>query len=167
MTMFKQIPKTAISDFPFIKEIDFPKLAELLETNCETIVRPAGRERDIEDIRLALISSGANNVWLQGEEGVGKSAVLCGLLHRIALREVTSYLLSKRIFVFDTNTFFRTSRTEIFAKFDQVIKFLAGINSILIIERIDDFINLVGNDAGYFINCLTDYDSFSDTEQHL
>ncbi len=59
-------------------------MAEESKPGAQTIVRPAGLEKDIERIRLSLMSANANSVWLLGEEGVGKSLVISGLLQKIA-----------------------------------------------------------------------------------
>ena len=155
MLNLRSIPTKPVLDFPFLMEVDFVKLALLVRTKTD-IVRPAGREDEIEAMRLTLMSSGASSVWLMGDEGVGKTTIISGLLQKIANREVGPSLLSRRFFIFGAHAFFKLSAAERPVKFDACMEFLNKQPSILLFDRIDDFIDTAINEANFYANALID-----------
>lgn len=60
-----------------------------------------GREKEIEQVIYTLLRKTKNNPLLIGEAGVGKTAVVEGLAHKITQRQVPEKLLNKRIMMLD------------------------------------------------------------------
>ena len=146
--------------FPFLQEVDFTKLADILaaeqQSGLHSIVRPAGREDDIEEMRLNLMSANTNSIWLQGEEGVGKTLVISGLLQKIARKEVTASMLARRFYIFNAHNFFKGHAADAFNEFDKALDYLNASPSLLIFDRIDDFVTTAGSDATFYANAVVD-----------
>ncbi len=60
-----------------------------------------GRDEEIEKVIMVLLRKSKNNPVLIGEPGVGKTAVVNGLAHRIVKREVPDPLKEKKILLLD------------------------------------------------------------------
>jgi ATP-dependent Clp protease ATP-binding subunit ClpB len=162
MLNLRSIP-TKPTQYTFLSEVDFVKLAILIKDGT-SLVRPAGRESEIEEMRLSLMSAATNSVWLMGDEGVGKTTIISGLLQKIANREVGPSLLSRRFFIFGSHSFFKLPAANQFADFDACMEFMKKQPSILIFDRIDDFID-TSSEANFYANALID--SLVDTTQAI
>ena len=159
MFNLKKIP-TRPTQSPFIFEVDFDALLQ----GINGFIRPAGRESDIENTRLSLMSANSNSVWLLGEEGVGKTTIISGLLQKVAKREVGPFLVSKKWNIFNSHAFFKLDQKDQFVKFDDAMEMLKKYPSVLIFDRIDDFINSVDSKY-YYANSLID--ALTDTTQAI
>ncbi|MEO0294675.1 MAG: AAA family ATPase [candidate division WOR-3 bacterium] len=60
-----------------------------------------GRDEEIEKVIMVLLRKSKNNPVLIGEPGVGKTAIVNGLAHRIVKKEVPDPLKEKRILLLD------------------------------------------------------------------
>jgi ATP-dependent Clp protease ATP-binding subunit ClpC len=63
-----------------------------------------GREREVERIIRILSRRTKNNVFLIGEAGVGKTAIVEGLAQRMAQARVPSFLEDRRLVALDTSS---------------------------------------------------------------
>jgi len=106
-----------------------------------------GREKEIERIMQILSRRTKNNPMLIGESGVGKTAIVEGLVQYIATKEVPANLQNKRIFTLDLGSIIAGSRYR--GDFEERLKkVLAEIKEDgEIIIFIDEVHNLVGAGA--------------------
>jgi ATP-dependent Clp protease ATP-binding subunit ClpB len=160
MTLPKTIPTRSTDGFGFINEIDFFEYKKRLpryigeegyekptaENVAVRIPRVVGFLDEIARAQEILTSSLTNSVYATGLEGVGKTALLLGLLNKVALGEASPALLSKHYFIFNLHQFFKLSFADQVTKFDAAMDYMAKINSLIIIDRIDDFIANCGPD---------------------
>ncbi len=185
MTLPKSIPMLDIKGYSFLREIDFYEYKLRLEAHSNgaapaaapvvvPMTPPAGAEaeapkpaiprvvgfvEEMVQMQEILNSSMTNSVYVRGEEGVGKSALIIELLNEVALGEVAPNLLSKSYFTFDLHEFSKLSPADQVKQFDETMDFLSKKNSLLIIDRIDDFLASCGPDRsrrlmGSLINAL-------------
>jgi ATP-dependent Clp protease ATP-binding subunit ClpA len=66
-----------------------------------------------------------NSLAVYGEEGVGKSALILGLLNKIALEDVAPALLAKHVYIFDQFEFFKLSPPDQVSQFDAAMEYLS------------------------------------------
>ncbi|MDD5658594.1 MAG: ATP-dependent Clp protease ATP-binding subunit [Actinomycetota bacterium] len=106
-----------------------------------------GRKKEIERLMQILSRRTKNNPILIGESGVGKTAIVEGLVQHIASKEVPSNLQNKRIFTLDLGSLVAGSRYR--GDFEERLKkVLAEIKEDGdIILFIDEVHNLVGAGA--------------------
>ncbi|MCK6456307.1 MAG: ATP-dependent Clp protease ATP-binding subunit [Phycisphaerae bacterium] len=103
-----------------------------------------GREREIERLLVVLCRRYKNNPVLLGEAGVGKTAIVEGLAHRIVSNDVPELLADKRIVVLDLAMM--VAGTKYRGQFEERIK--AVMNEVRrvrnVILFIDELHTLVG-----------------------
>ncbi|MDD3519733.1 MAG: ATP-dependent Clp protease ATP-binding subunit [Actinomycetota bacterium] len=106
-----------------------------------------GREKEIERLMQILSRRTKNNPILIGESGVGKTAIVEGLVQYIATKEVPANLQNKRIFTLDLGSLIAGSRYR--GDFEERLKkVLAEIKDDgEVIIFIDEVHNLVGAGA--------------------
>ncbi|HAX18592.1 MAG TPA: NDP-hexose 4-ketoreductase, partial [Actinobacteria bacterium] len=106
-----------------------------------------GREKEIERIMQILSRRTKNNPILIGESGVGKTAIVEGLVQYISTKEVPANLQNKRIFTLDLGSLIAGSRYR--GDFEERLKkVLAEIKEDgEIIIFIDEVHNIVGAGA--------------------
>jgi len=106
-----------------------------------------GRKREIERMMQILSRRTKNNPILIGESGVGKTAIVEGLVQKIVSKEIPSNLYNKRIFTLDLGSLVAGSRYR--GDFEERLKkVLAEIKEDGdVIIFIDEVHNLVGAGA--------------------
>ena len=118
---------------------DLTKAAE--ENRLDPIV---GREKEIERLVQILSRRKKNNPILIGEPGVGKSAIVEGLALRIAQRNVSRVLFSKRVVTLDLGSI--VAGTKYRGQFEErmkaILNELQNTNSVILF--IDEIHTLVG-----------------------
>lgn len=193
MTLPKSIPTRPVNDFSFLREIDFAEYRRRLprfmgeegyekptaENVATRIPRVVGFIDELVETQEILTSSLTNSVFAHGEEGVGKSALLLGLLNKTALGEVAPALLAMHQYIFNQFEFFKLSPAEQVAQFDAAMEFLSPKplaitspnatapaslvrqkSSLIHIDRIDDFVAHCGPErarrlvGGSLVNAL-------------
>ncbi len=63
-----------------------------------------GREKEIDQVIYTLLRKTKNNPLLIGEAGVGKTAIVEGLVQRINAKQVPEKLIGKKVFLLDMGT---------------------------------------------------------------
>lgn len=63
-----------------------------------------GREKEIDQVIYTLLRKTKNNPLLIGEAGVGKTAIVEGLVQRINTKQVPEKLIGKKVFLLDMGT---------------------------------------------------------------
>lgn len=63
-----------------------------------------GREKEIDQVIYTLLRKTKNNPLLIGEAGVGKTAIVEGLVQRINAKQVPDKLIGKKVFLLDMGT---------------------------------------------------------------
>jgi ATP-dependent Clp protease ATP-binding subunit ClpC len=106
-----------------------------------------GRQTEIERIMQILVRRTKNNPVLIGEPGVGKTAVVEGLAHRIASNQVPELLKGKQIYSLDLAALVAGSkyRGEFEERLKKVMKEIQQRGDIILF--IDELHNLVGAGA--------------------
>lgn len=104
-----------------------------------------GREEEIDQIVKILCCRTKNNAVLLGDAGVGKTAVIESLVHRINEGTVPDRLKNKRVCSLDLNALVSGTkyRGEYEARLQKIIKEVTEHPEVII--YIDEFHNLVGN----------------------
>ena len=119
------------------------KATQILEefcTNLNTLVDQGkidpviGRIDEINDISETLARKAKNNVIMVGEPGVGKTAVVEGLAHRIQHRDVPSNLMDNTIYSLEIGSLLAGSkyRGEFEEKVRHVIIALEKLNNVIL-----------------------------------
>jgi ATP-dependent Clp protease ATP-binding subunit ClpC len=104
-----------------------------------------GRENEINQIIKILCCRTKNNAVLLGDAGVGKTAVVESLVHKINAGDVPEKLKNKRICSLDLNALVSGTkyRGEYEARLQGIIKEVTSHPEVIV--YIDEFHNLVGN----------------------
>ncbi len=107
-----------------------------------------GREEEIERVIQILLRRRKNNPVLVGEPGVGKTAIVEGLAHRVAAGEVPDVLKEKEILTLDVGGMVAGSkfRGEFEERMKAVLREVEGSQG-RIIMFIDEFHTIVGAGA--------------------
>lgn len=118
--------------------------AMALEGKIDPVI---GREQETERVIRILSRKTKNNPCLIGEAGVGKTAIIEGLAHRIARKEVPLSLMNKELISIDLTSM--VSGTKYRGDFEERIKATLNevINSKNIILFIDEIHTIVGAGA--------------------
>ena len=123
---------------------------DLVELAREGKVDPViGRDTEIRRVIQVLSRRRKNNPVLIGEPGVGKTAIVEGLAHRIVLGDVPQNLKNKRVFALDMGALVAGAkyRGEFEDRLKAVLKEVQGSNG-QIIMFIDELHTVVGAGAG-------------------
>ena len=118
--------------------------AMALEGKIDPVI---GREQETERVIRILSRKTKNNPCLIGEAGVGKTAIIEGLAHRIAKKEVPLSLMNKELISIDLTSM--VSGTKYRGDFEERIK--ATLNEVIncknVILFIDEIHTIVGAGA--------------------
>ena len=106
-----------------------------------------GREKEIERVIQILSRRTKNNPALIGEPGVGKTAIVEGLAHRIVNNDVPETLLNKRLLTLDIGSLVAGTkyRGEFEERLKKIIEELRNTNDAILF--IDELHTLVGAGA--------------------
>ena len=112
--------------------------------NNENIDKVVGREKEINELIEVLNRKNKCNPVLIGEAGVGKTAIVEGLVNKILNKDVPTYLLNKKIYSLDIASI--VSGTKYRGEFEEKIKKIIDeiIDNEDIILFIDEIHTLVG-----------------------
>lgn len=160
MTLPRTIPTREVNGFSFLSEVDFFEYRKRLtrfvgeegyekprpEDAGAAIPRVVGFLDEVASAQEILTSSLTDSVYVTGDEGVGKSALLLSLLNKAALGDLSPALLSKCYFVFNLHAFFKLSPQDQVTQFDAAMDYLSKKDSLVVIDRIDDFVANCGPD---------------------
>ncbi len=104
-----------------------------------------GRDTEIRDVILILSRKSKNNPVLIGEPGVGKTAIVEGLAHRIVRNDVPDSLRNKTIYELDMGSLVAGAkyRGEFEERLKAVLQEVTGSNGQIILF-IDELHNIVG-----------------------
>ena len=147
---YKILNRLNIKTNSLIKELKKNKdkilLIDKLGTNLnnEDIDKVIGRDKEINELIEILNRKNKCNPVLVGEAGVGKTAIVEGLVYKINNREVPDYLLNKKIYSIDIASII--SGTKYRGEFEEKIKRIIDevIDNEDIILFIDEIHSLVG-----------------------
>ena len=144
ITLLRSNDKGATTAFSINASASLPLLSqygkELTSTKFQAQAEPIiGREEETERLIRILCRKSKNNPCLLGEAGVGKTAIVEGLAHRIATGNVPRPLVGKRIFSVDLTTM--VAGTKYRGDFEERIKSIvqevsANRDVILFIDEI-------------------------------
>lgn len=146
----KLLNKLNINTNVFIRELRTNKDKSLLldklgiNLNNENINKVIGREKEINELIEILNRKNKCNPILLGEAGVGKTAIVEGLVYKIINKDVPDYLLDKKIYYLDIASII--SGTKYRGEFEEKIKRIIEeiIDNEDIILFIDEIHSLVG-----------------------
>ena len=115
-----------------------------INLNNESIDKVIGRDKEIDELIEILNRKNKCNPILIGEAGVGKTAIVEGLVNRIIKKEVPDNLLNKKIYSIDIASII--SGTKYRGEFEEKIKRIIDeiIENKDIILFIDEIHSLVG-----------------------
>lgn len=124
------------------KEMLIDKLG--INMNNESLNKVIGREKEINDLIEILNRRNKCNPLLIGEAGVGKTAIVEGLVYKIINKEVPDNLLNKKIYYLDIASII--SGTKYRGEFEEKIKRIVDeiIDNKDIILFIDEIHSLIG-----------------------
>lgn len=133
------------SNTPYLDQFSFDMTQADREGKYDPVV---GRESEIDQIEKILCCRIKNNAVLLGNPGVGKTAIIESLVHKINLGEVPDKLKGKRVCSLDLNALVSGTkyRGEYEERLQNIIKEVCGNHDIIV--YIDEFHNLVGNGNG-------------------
>jgi len=103
-----------------------------------------GREKETERVIRILTRKNKNNPCLIGEAGVGKTAIIEGLAHRIVKKDVPSSLINKELISIDLSSMI--SGTKYRGDFEERIK--ATINEAISLKNVILFVDEVHTIVG-------------------
>lgn len=109
-----------------------------------------GREKEIDQVIYTLLRKSKNNPLLIGEAGVGKTAIVEGLVQRINMGKVPEKLIGKKVFLLDMGTL--VAGTKYRGEFESRMKSILEEatdptnNIILFIDELHTIIGAGGQD---------------------
>ena len=109
-----------------------------------------GREKEIEQVLRVLSRRTKNNPLIIGEPGVGKTAIVEGLVQAIVDGKVPNIIKDKRIFALDVGSLVAGTkfRGEFEARFKAMLKELEDDKTILFIDEMHMIMSVGDNDGG-------------------
>ena len=147
---YKILIKLKVDINSLIKELKVNKSKTLLidkigiNLNNESLDKVIGRDKEIDELIEILNRKNKCNPVLIGEAGVGKTAIIEGLVKRIIDKQVPDYLLNKKVYLIDIASII--SGTKYRGEFEEKIKMIIDevIDNKDIILFIDEIHTLVG-----------------------
>ncbi len=152
LTLMRTTERNASASFVSRGETALPLLTqygkELTGAQYQSRAEPViGREEETDRLIRILCRKSKNNPCLLGEAGVGKTAIVEGLAHRIAVGNVPKPLLGKRIFSVDLTSM--VAGTKYRGDFEERIKSIVRevSNNPEVVLFIDEIHTIVGAGA--------------------
>ena len=135
---------TGESTLPLLTQYGKELTGVQFQSRAEPVI---GREEETDRLIRILCRKSKNNPCLLGEAGVGKTAIVEGLAHRIAIGNVPKPLLGKRIFSVDLTSM--VAGTKYRGDFEERIKNIVRevSNNPEVILFIDEIHTIVGAGA--------------------
>lgn len=189
MTLLKTVPNDpADPDIPFLLGVNFDKYAGLLAgisgeagdptysvnagvpahidraAKSPQLTRYVGLSVKLTELHTVLASAGVNSMWIRGEPGTGKTALVDELIRARTEKRLSSAMLGGPFYLFNVSLFLTGPPNGWVDSFNQCLAHVERNHGLLIIDHIDDLVRAAGDASDRMmqslIACLESSDDF-------
>jgi ATP-dependent Clp protease ATP-binding subunit ClpA len=169
MSLLKSVPNgPADADIPFLLQVNFDQYADLLAgtsgeaadpirgtyetgaTNAARVARFAlltryvGLNAKLTELHTVLASAGINSMWIRGEPGTGKTALVDELIRARTEKRLSSAMLGGPFYMFNVSLFLTGPPSGWVDRFNQSLGYVERNHGLLIIDHIDNLVRAAG-----------------------
>ncbi len=179
MSLLTTIPNYAANeDMPFLREVQFDDYAKLLvamsaeagvpQSTAPETSGPEGRPKparqmltryvgfalQLKELHTVLASAGVKSMWIRGEPGTGKTALVEEFVRARTDNRLSSGMLGGPFFMFNVSLFLSRPPPTWVEEFNRSMAFVKGNHGLLIIDQIDDLVKASGDSSDRIMQSL-------------
>jgi ATP-dependent Clp protease ATP-binding subunit ClpA len=184
MSLLTTVPNyPADQDMPFLLQVNFDEYATRLagisggindEAAASTGQLPhslptryVGLNARLIELHTVLASSGVNNMWIRGEPGTGKTALVDEFIRARTDKRLSSSMLSGPFFLFNVSAFLTGPPLGWVDSFTKVVQYVKRNQGLLIIDHVDDLVKASGEASDRIMQSLISCLESSDDVQAI
>jgi ATP-dependent Clp protease ATP-binding subunit ClpA len=171
MSLLKTVPNDpADPDVPFLLQVNFDEYASLLAgisggaddpATCAgrpaapaLLTRYVGLSVKLTELHTVLASAGVNSMWIRGEPGTGKTALVDELIRARTEKRLSSAMLGGPFYLFNVSLFLAGPPSGWVDRFNQSLGHVERNHGLLIIDHIDDLVKAAGEASDRMMQSL-------------
>jgi ATP-dependent Clp protease ATP-binding subunit ClpB len=173
MGLLTSIPTCPVSeDMPFLRQVQFDDYARLLAVMAAATESPAqareikpgpdgrmltryvGFTGQLAELHTVLASAGVDSIWIRGEPGTGKTALVEEFVRARAENRLSSAMLGGPFFLFNVSLFLSGSPAAWVDEFNKSMSAVRLNHGLLIIDQIDDLVKAAGDASDRIMQSL-------------
>lgn len=165
MSLLPGVPSFVTSEgLPFLLQVRLDEYAKRLamlfddiidlgrtQTKCKTagetqpaadplLTRYVGFNVKLTELHTVLASAGVNSMWIRGDPGTGKTALVDELIRARTEKQLSSSMLGAPFFLFNVSLFLTQLPTDWLSNFNKAVDIVKNSHGLLIIDHIDDLV---------------------------
>ncbi len=165
MSLLPGVPSFVTSEgLPFLLQVRLDEYAKRLamlfddiidpgraQTKCKTagetqtatdplLTRYVGFDVKLTELHTVLASAGVNSMWIRGDPGTGKTALVDELIRARTEKRLSSSMLGAPFFLFNVSLFLTQISTDWLTDFNKALDIVKNSHGLLIIDHIDDLV---------------------------
>jgi ATP-dependent Clp protease ATP-binding subunit ClpB len=109
------------------------------------LTRYVGLNVKLTELHTVLASDGVNNMWVRGEPGTGKTAVVDEFIRARTQKRLSSSMLGGPFFLFNVSRFLTEPPPTWVDCFNKSLEYVKRTHGLLIIDHIDDLVKASGD----------------------
>ena len=179
MNLLKTVPNDpADPDIPFLLGVNFDDYAGLLagiygETGdpmgvhvvksapqpgraatSRSLTRNVGLSVKLAELHTVLASAGVNSMWIRGEPGTGKTALVDELIRARTEKRLSSAMLGGPFYLFNVSLFLTGPPSGWVDRFNQCLAHVERNHGLLVIDHVDDLVRAAGDASDRMLQSL-------------
>jgi len=178
MSLLRSVPNyPACQDMPFLLHVQFDEYAKRLAgisrevhggggeidgavTDAGQIAPPAlltryvGLNTRLIELHTVLASAGVNSMWIRGEPGTGKTALVDEFIRARTEKRLSGSMLGGPFFLFNVSLFLTSPPASWIDGFNKSLGFVEANQGLLIIDHIDDLVKASGEASDRMMQSL-------------
>ena len=192
MSLLKTVPNNpADPDMPFLLQVNFDEYAkrlagisgeaadpadsvsDVLATHATEAVTPTlltryvGLSVKLTELHTVLASAGVNSMWIRGEPGTGKTALVDELIRARTEKRLSSAMLGGPFYMFNVSLFLTGPPNSWVDRFNQALSHVERNHGLLIIDHIDNLVRAAGETSDRMMQSLIAFLERSDDVQAI
>jgi ATP-dependent Clp protease ATP-binding subunit ClpB len=192
VSLLRTVPnRPADPDIPFLLQVNFEEYAKLLaeipgeigeqtvRTLSETaadgrqsakpamLTRYVGLSVKLTELHTVLASAGVNSMWIRGEPGTGKTALVDELIRARTEKRLSSAMLGGPFYLFNVSLFLSEPPHGWVERFNQALGHVERNHGLLIIDHIDNLVRAGGEISDRMMQSLIAFLERSDDVQAI
>lgn len=170
MSLLTTVPNyPAGEDMPFLLQVRFDEYAKRLagisgETGGAAYAGPSppralltryvGLSVRLKELHTVLASAGVNSMWIRGEPGTGKTALVDEFIRARTDKRLSSSMLGGPFFLFNVSLFLARPPQSWVDGFNKALEYVANNHGLIIIDHIDDLVKASGESSDRMMQSL-------------
>jgi ATP-dependent Clp protease ATP-binding subunit ClpA len=175
MSLLTRVPNyPANQDMPFLRQVQFDDYAKLLagiaaglgasdatpasdvatSAASNFLTRYVGFNGQLTELHTVLASAGVNSMWIRGEPGTGKTALVEEFVRARTENRLSSAMLGGPFFMFNVSLFLSTPPPTWVEVFNSAMAFVRINRGLLIVDQIDDLVKASGDASDRIMQSL-------------